>query len=176
MGNPCLTKWGRIVVTGICLVLIPASYLASYPLAYRALVGSDANRGQSVPASLDAARTCYPSLAPAPAASAMKKYRVWEWLQRNYFPPAEWLMDHTPARHPILALADLADSDEQIQEGMRRRAFWRRVDAIMATGGSKAVSDFLDQQIAILSRKMAAPADSSPADEIAATPPLGTVP
>ncbi len=114
--NPLLTKRGRIIAVAAVLFLLPTGYLASYPIAYRFLEGSDeaSLRWYSM---LD----IHISIHYDPSREEMDRQEMWWGLQRYYYPPVEWVIDYTPLRHPIVALAVLMQTDKQILDDSRIR-------------------------------------------------------
>jgi hypothetical protein len=141
--NPFRSKRGRLVAAAVCLVLVPVAYLASYPVAYRVLIGSDAKQDESVPFRQDA---CIPAkFSP----DALACWKAWQRLEQYYFPPAEWLIDSTPFRTPVLTFARLVDTDEQMEGNIRSRDFRRRHRAVLATGSKDELRAFWDREEAI---------------------------
>ncbi len=114
--NPFLTKRGRIIAIAMTALLLPTGYLASYPVVYRLLEGSD-----------EASRRWYSmlyvhiSFCDEPSREELDRQEMWWKLQRYYYPPVEWVIDYTPLRHPIVALAVLMHTDKQILDDSRIR-------------------------------------------------------
>jgi hypothetical protein len=92
-------RWTWVVL----LVLMPVTYLASYPAAYRILVGPDYvwqfGRIQDHKLELD----------------ATYGGNDWKWLEQNIYPLAEWALHKTPLRQPMLLVARVFDVEMQIE-------------------------------------------------------------
>ncbi len=135
--NPFLTKRGRIIVIAVVVFLLPVGYLASYPIAYRLLLGSDTNNSRVF---------SYTGTAwqrPFVGSEGFNRYEAWLKLQRYCFPAAEWLLDHAPIQRPLLAFAWLIDVDEQLNDELRERELNRALRAILRTGNRTALLEFL---------------------------------
>jgi hypothetical protein len=130
----------------VCLVtvglMIPSAYLASYPIAYRVLVGSDEDRNSSVPF----LRMC--CLCEPPTPEAIQRWELWCKLSRYYFPPAEWMTDHTPVQIPVLFMARMVNVGSQLEGEVESRAFHRRIDQALRTGNWAEVDAEFDRAIA----------------------------
>jgi hypothetical protein len=115
------------------LFLLPTGYLASYPITYRLLLGSDSN--------------CLPLFSSMgrvwqcrePSTGEIQRREQWQSLRKYCFPPAEWLVDHTPVQHLVIAFAYLVDTDEQIRSDAAEREFDRRLQVLLASGNRAAI-------------------------------------
>ncbi len=131
--NPFLTKRGRIIAVAVTLFLLPAGYLASYPIAYRMLLGADANNSRVF---------SYMGTAwsrPDAGSEGFHRYEAWLKLQQYCFPAAEWFIDHTPIQRPLLAFAWVIDVDEQLGDAVSEREFDRGMQALLAAGNRTAI-------------------------------------
>lgn len=138
-----VVKHCQRLAIGLALVLAPVGYLISYPLAYRSLVGSDASRTESVPFTI----AC--CLCEGPTEAEFARWRAWARLEQCYFPPAEWLLDHTPLRYPMLSVARLVDADEQLQGEICSRDLRRTAEEAKRTGGEEAA---IQMQLHLISK------------------------
>lgn len=106
--HPLRTRRRRVSAAVLLLILAPVAYLVSYPITFRALYGSDDLwRDRKQPSS----------------AAEQTRYRIMNRLEKYYFPPVIWLIDHTPLQDPILQVAKFADVDEQIEFHIMMRQY-----------------------------------------------------
>jgi hypothetical protein len=106
-----MRKWRWLTVLAL---LAATGYVASYPMAYRVLVGSDLDFSRRATVSSFIGPNFSGCWACQPSQAAIEKWNKWQFLRRFYFPPVEWMIDHTALMRPMLIWASVWDVDRQL--------------------------------------------------------------
>jgi hypothetical protein len=103
-----MRKWRWLTVLAL---LAATGYVASYPMAYRLFVGIDDDHLCYVLLTNNSPRVEFESF---PSMSE-QQWKAWNYLERYYFPPVKWLIDHTPLRRPLMNWASVWSVNGQLE-------------------------------------------------------------